>query len=122
MIEYIQTLYTAQYPDNHGFDLLVCRSEFDKVRERTREIIILRAIVYTERGKREWQQLVCSSRAHFGLTAGLQEFSKDLERLMDDMAGRSPSRLYKKASSLRTPAVSKPEQPSGAVKRALLLD
>jgi len=48
---------------------------------------MLRAIVYTESGRRNWKHLARGSKAQLGLTAALQEFSRDLERLMNDMAG-----------------------------------
>jgi hypothetical protein len=79
----MRILYTAQFPDNQGFDIFVCRSAF----ENKHEIIVIRAIVYTESGRCKWQLLARSSKTHFGITVALQEFSKDLERSMADMTG-----------------------------------
>jgi hypothetical protein len=46
---------------------------------------MIRAIVYTEPRKQKWKLMAESSRAYFGITPALQEFSKDLERKMGDM-------------------------------------
>lgn len=93
LAENIKIVFAARFPDNHGFGLLVCRSEFDKVGERTPEITTLRAIVYTERGKENWQQFTYRCKVYFGLTASLQEFFQDLERLMDAMRSEQAPEL-----------------------------
>jgi hypothetical protein len=46
---------------------------------------MIRAIVYTEPGHKKWRMVAESSRAYFGITPALQEFSRDLERKMGDM-------------------------------------
>ncbi|KAJ4380672.1 hypothetical protein N0V86_004033 [Didymella sp. IMI 355093] len=87
--------------DNHGFEILVCRSQTDNGRDRNSGNIVFCAIVYTESGRRKWEQVVSSNRAYFSIVPTLQ----DLERLMNDMA-----------------ASMKPQKPKSAAKRALLLE
>jgi hypothetical protein len=47
---------------------------------------MIRAIAYLTPDKTTWKVLARSSKAHYGITAALQEFSKDLEREMGRMA------------------------------------
>lgn len=45
----------------------------------------MRATVYLTADKSKWTIVAQSSKEHFGILAGLQEFSKDLEREMGRM-------------------------------------
>jgi len=91
VIEYIHNLYDGAYPGHHGIDVLVCRHKLDRFstvvphyRRNTTdsEYIMIRALVYTESEHKTCKLLAESSKAHYGITPALQEFTKDLERQM----------------------------------------
>ncbi|KAF1840785.1 uncharacterized protein K460DRAFT_420656 [Cucurbitaria berberidis CBS 394.84] len=90
ILEYVHILYTAKHHSNHGFAILVCRHDFEREQvvskhSRDKEYLTIRAIVYTEPGRRSFQLLAQSSKGHFGIIPALQEFTKELEREMGDM-------------------------------------
>ncbi|EUC41419.1 hypothetical protein COCMIDRAFT_58264, partial [Bipolaris oryzae ATCC 44560] len=77
--------------------LLICRRRADsqgpviassrRHRSPQQEYIMIRAIIFTEATHEKWRLVTESSKPYFSLTRALQEFSKDLERQMEDMTG-----------------------------------
>jgi hypothetical protein len=88
--EHITTVHTPTHPTAHGFDLMICRHLAHDLlpsrHSRSEEIIIPRAIVYLSADRAQWKMLLEAREACFGITAALQEFTKELEREMGKMA------------------------------------
>lgn len=57
----------------------------DRHHRGSQEDITICAVVYMESGKRRPKLVAQISKAHFGITPALQEFSKDLERELGNM-------------------------------------
>tara|TARA_R110002003_G_scaffold1577_4_gene23242 strand:- start:86 stop:577 length:492 start_codon:yes stop_codon:yes gene_type:complete len=84
--EYITTLHHH----THTAALLICRHPYHPpacdTSARSKEFIMVRAIIYLNAEKTQWKIVAESSKAQFGILPALQEFSKDLEREMGRMA------------------------------------
>jgi hypothetical protein len=48
-------------------------------------VIVLRAITHLSADKSEWKVVLESSKAYYGITPALQEFTKELQREMGKM-------------------------------------
>jgi hypothetical protein len=97
--EYIVTIFTPSNPIAHGFDLLLCRYKAAAVtttitngshsrshsRSGSDEVIVLPAIAYLSADKSSWKEVLKSSKAYYGITPALQEFTKELQREMGNM-------------------------------------
>ncbi|KAH6392826.1 hypothetical protein HBI08_195820 [Parastagonospora nodorum] len=91
--EYIDTLY----PSTNGTAILIGRHaatfpSSERKRSGREEFIMIRAIVYLDADKTTWKMVAQSSKAQYGITSALQEFSKDLERAMANMADNGSKR------------------------------
>ncbi|KAH7085726.1 hypothetical protein BKA63DRAFT_560363 [Paraphoma chrysanthemicola] len=86
LLEYIETLHHPQ----HSAALLTCRHPYHPTKydpaARSKEFLVIRAIVYIDAKKTQWKIVAESSKAQFGILPALQEFSKDLESEMGRMA------------------------------------
>jgi hypothetical protein len=91
--EYISTLY----PSPNGIAILIGRHAAaipsgQLNRGGREEFVMIHAITYLDADKATWKMVAQSSKAQYGITSALQEFSKDLERAMANMADNGSKR------------------------------